>query len=443
VKSIPAMHLVLADERIATYEIQLGRSVVRRAADEVFGRARASDDGKTYDVIVGELERQLERLRRETLTIAINATGVILHTNLGRAPLSRNALHEVVGVAHGYSNLEYDLERGERGSRYAHASTALREITGAQDALVVNNCAAAVLLVLDTFAKGREVIVARNQLVEIGGGFRIPDVLERSGATLVEVGTTNRVYVEDFERALSPRTALLLRTHNSNYRIEGFTHEVPANELVELGRRSGVAVVEDLGSGAVVDLARYGVAHERTVQEAIADGVGLVTFSGDKLLGGPQAGIVAGKSHLVAPLKNNPLLRALRVGKMTLAALAATLELYRRGSETDVPIYTMLAATIAELRERARAYLEVIPKAATVESVAYVGGGALAQERLASIAVAIEVEHPDELSARLRAQTPPVIARIEESRVLLDLRTIAPREDAMAIAALEKAVASV
>lgn len=438
------MHVVLADERIAPYEIQLGRGVLRRAADEVFGRARASMADQTYDNIVDELQERLRRLRHEMLTIVINATGVILHTNLGRAPLSKNALYEVAAVTQGYSNLEYDLERGERGSRYAHASAALTEVTGAQDALVVNNCAAAVLLVLDTFAKGREVVVARSQLVEIGGGFRIPEVLERSGATLVEVGTTNRVYIEDYERALSARTALLLRTHPSNYRIAGFTNEPAPRELVELGRRAGIPVVEDLGSGALVDLARYGVARERTVQEAIADGIGLVTFSGDKLLGGPQAGIAAGTTQLVAPLKNNPLLRALRVGKMTLAALAATLELYRNGSEAEgIPVYAMLATTIGELRERARTYLAAIPNASVAESVAYVGGGALAQEELPSIAVAIETAHPDEVCARLRAQTPPVIARIEDSRVLLDLRTIAPREDGMAIAALEKAVAPV
>ncbi len=437
------MHTVLADDRIVPYEALLGRNVVRRAADEVFGRVRASDAGETYDGIVGKLECRLEALRRETLLPVINATGIILHTNLGRAPLATEALAAVVELARGYSNLEYDLQRGERGSRYARASTAIAEIAGAQDALVVNNCAAAVLLVLDTFAKGREVVVARNQLVEIGGGFRIPEVLERSGATLVEVGTTNRVYVEDFERALSPRTALLLRTHPSNYRMEGFIHDASARELVELGRRAGVPVVEDLGSGALVDLGRYGIAHERTAQEVLADGIGLVTFSGDKLLGGPQAGIIAGTSQLVAPVKNNPLLRALRVGKMTLAALAATLELYRNGTEAErLPIYRMLAATTQELRDRARAYLDAIPTASIVESVAYVGGGALAQERLDSIAVAVEAEYPDELAARLREQVLPVIARIEESRLLLDLRTIAPEEDPVAIAALERVVSS-
>jgi L-seryl-tRNA(Ser) seleniumtransferase len=427
------MHRVLADERITPYDLLLGRNVVKRAAEEVFGRARVSGD-RSYDEILDELAQRLEGLRRQTLLPVINATGILIHTNLGRAPLASDALAAVAECSRGYSNLEYDLETGERGSRYERVSTLLAEVTGAQDALVVNNCAAAVLLVLDTFAKGREVVVARTQLVEIGGGFRLPEVLARSGATLVEVGTTNRVNLEDYERALSPRTALLLRTHPSNYRIEGFTHDAGGRALAELGTRAGVPVIEDLGSGALVDLAQYGVAHERTVQEALDDGVGLVTFSGDKLLGGPQAGIIAGSARLVAPLKNNPLLRALRVGKMTLAALGATLELYRRGSIAErLPVYRMLAASLDDLRARASAYAESLPGATIVESVAYVGGGALAQERVASVAISIAVERPEALAARLRAASPPIVARIDQGRLLLDLRTIAPEEDAAVI----------
>jgi L-seryl-tRNA(Ser) seleniumtransferase len=427
------MHRVLADGRVAPYDLLLGRNVVKRAAENVFGRARVSGD-RSYDEIVDELAQHLDGLRRHALLPVINATGILIHTNLGRAPLAPEALAAVAECARGYSNLECDLATGDRGSRYERASTLLAEVTGAQDALVVNNCAAAVLLVLDTFAKGREVIVARTQLVEIGGGFRIPEVLERSGAALVEVGTTNRVNLEDYERALSPRTALLLRTHPSNYRIEGFTHDAGARDLAELGRRAGVPVVEDLGSGALVDLEQYGVAHERTVQEALEDGIGLVTFSGDKLLGGPQAGIIAGSARLVAPLLNNPLLRALRVGEMTLAALGATLELYRSGSIAErLPVYRMLATSLDDLRARASAYVESLPGATIVESVAYVGGGALAQERVASLGVAIAVERPDRLAARLRAGTPPIIARIDHGRLLLDLRTIAPTEDAAVV----------
>jgi L-seryl-tRNA(Ser) seleniumtransferase len=382
----------------------------------------------------------LDTTRSRTLKPVVNATGIILHTNLGRAPLGPDAASAIAKIAGRYSNLEYDLESGERGSRYAAIGEALCDATGAQDALVVNNCAAAVLLVLDTLAKGREVVVARNQLVEIGGGFRVPEVLERSGARLVEVGTTNRVYLEDFERALSPRTALLLRTHASNYRIEGFTHEPDARELASLGRRTGVPVVEDLGSGALVDLSRYGIAHERTVQEALSDGMALVTFSGDKLLGGPQAGIVAGRAQLVARLRSNPLLRALRVGKLTLAALGATLECYRDPSSIErLPPYRMLATTLEELRERAKAYLAAVPGASIVESEAYVGGGAHPQERIASIAVALTAENPEALAERLRSSDPCVVGRIEGGRVLLDLRTIALEEDEIVVAALTRA----
>src|SRR5580698_3055679 len=356
------MHRILADERIAAYEGDLGRQRIKRAAETFLSRVRLSGDGFSFDKTIEALARDLERIWLTSIhRPVINATGIILHTNLGRAPLGADALAAIAELGGRYSNLEYDLETGERGSRYTAIAEVLRDVTGAEDGLVVNNCAAAVLLVLDTLARGREVIVARSQLVEIGGGFRIPDVLERSGATLVEVGTTNRVNVEDFERSLSPCTALLLRTHPSNYRIEGFTHDVSGRELAELGGRAGVAVVEDLGSGALFDLAEYGIEHERTVQEAIADGIGLVTFSGDKLLAGPQAGIVVGRANLVARLRTNPLLRALRVDKMTLAALGATLELHRDPAlRKRIPIFGILATSLEELRGRAYAYVAAI-----------------------------------------------------------------------------------
>jgi len=431
------MHRVLQDERVAVFEAELGRERIKRATDNIIGRARLSGDGQQeYEAVVAALVEHLGALAYAAPARAINATGVILHTNLGRAPLGEQTVAAIAALASGYSNLEYDLETGERGSRHTAIGELLCDVTGAADALVVNNCAAAMLLVLDTFAKSREVIVARGELVEIGGGFRVPDVLERSGAVLVEVGATNRVYTEDFQRALSPRTALLLRTHPSNYRIEGFTHEVSARELVDLGHRAGVPVVEDLGSGALVDLREFGARHERTVQEALADGVGLVTFSGDKLLGGPQAGIVVGEAPLIARLRSNPLLRALRVGKIALAALRATLLLYRNGETRRIPIYRMLAASPDDLRDRARCYLEKIPEASVVESDSYVGGGALPQSAVSSIAVAIVARQPDALAARLRKGDPPIVARIEEGRVLLDLRTIAPDEDDIVIGRL-------
>jgi L-seryl-tRNA(Ser) seleniumtransferase len=434
------MHRVLDDARLAAHEAEFGRERVKRAASEVLGRARLSGDGGTFEAILAAVVSRLDALRVKTPSPVINATGILLHTNLGRAPLGTDAASAVAKLAGCYSNLEYDLESGERGSRYTAIAELLRDVTGADDALVVNNCAAAVLLVLDTLAKGREVIVARNQLVEIGGGFRVPEVLERSGAVLVEVGTTNRVYIQDFERALSPQTALMLRTHASNYRIEGFTHEPGAQELAALGRRAGVPVVEDLGSGALVDLSEYGIAHERTVGDALGDGMTLVTFSGDKLLGGPQAGIIAGRAQLIARLRSNPLLRALRVGTLTLAALSATLQSYRgRTTRESLPIYRMLAARLDDLRNRAKSYVNVIPGASAIESDAYVGGGALPESRVPSVAIALRSRQPDRIAASLRSGDPPVVARIEGGCVILDLRTIAPEQDRLVIASLGRA----
>ncbi len=434
------MHRILAEPSIQAYDEALGHAEVKRAVERALDLARLSDEAPPYEALVGSIAARLEDVRMRELVPVINATGILLHTNLGRAPLAAEALAAIGEIGAGYSNLEFDLTAGERGSRYERLTGSVCALTGAADALIVNNCAAAVLLVLDTFARGREVVVARSQLVEIGGGFRLPDVLARSGAMLVEVGTTNRVYLHDYQRALSPRTALLLRTHPSNYAIEGFTHDPTARELVELGRRAGVAVVEDLGNGALVDLTEYGLPHERTVQEAIGDGVGLVTFSGDKLLGGPQAGIVVGRAELVARLRNNPLLRALRVDKLTLAALGATLALYRdRALRERLPIYRMLSATPDALRARAAAYLEKIPDARAGESQAYVGGGTLPRAAIRSLAVALTPEDPDAYAARLRRGHPPIVARIEDGRVLCDLRTILPEEDSAVIAALLRA----
>jgi L-seryl-tRNA(Ser) seleniumtransferase len=429
-RELPAMHRVLAEPAIAEYEATLGRAEVKRAVEREFDRVRISGVAPSMEQVVAAVASILDLERLQGLIPVINATGILVHTNLGRAPLAPEALAAVERLGHGYTNLEYDLAAGERGSRYARATSLLCDLTGAQDALVVNNCAAAVLLVLDTFAKGREVIVARNQLVEIGGGFRIPDVLERSGAYLREVGATNKVYVEDFERALSPQTALLLRVHPSNYSIEGFTHDVSASELAALGARVGVPVVEDLGSGALVDLAEYGLPHERTVAEALGDGAGLVAFSGDKLLGGPQAGVLLGRANLIARLRENPLVRALRVDKMTLAALAATLQLHRTAeSRARIPLYRMLGTTVDELRARARPYAATMAGAAVVESDAYAGGGALPRARIASIAISLTVKNPTAFAAGLRRENPAIVPRIERDRLLFDLRTIAPEED--------------
>jgi L-seryl-tRNA(Ser) seleniumtransferase len=437
------MHRLLNEPSIAGFYGSVGAETVKETVDGVLARLRrelaVGAALPAFDAIVTEIRTRLEGLERAGLTEVVNGTGIVLHTNLGRASLAPEALAAMSSIGGGYSNLEYDLELGERGSRYAHLGGLLRELTKADDALVVNNCAAAVLLILDTFAKGREVVVARNQLIEIGGGFRLPDVLARSGATLVEVGATNKVYLRDFERALGPQTALLLRSHTSNYRIEGFVADVAAAELAHLGKRTGVAVIEDLGSGALVDLAAYGLAHERTVGEAVADGVDLVAFSGDKLLGGPQAGIIVGRAPLIARLRANPLLRALRVDKATLAGLAATLRLYLQpGGAERVPIHAMLAAPIERLRERAEAIrAQLGPNARArvrlVDSEASVGGGAAPLSTMPSVALAIAPSDrkPNALADALRRGTPPIVGRVTGGELLLDLRTIEPRNDAI------------
>lgn len=446
---LPAVHRVLDEPRIARFVVLLGAATVKRHVTAALDAARASDAVHDPAAVVDAVLERCAAERRRGLLEVLNGTGILLHTNLGRAPLAREALDAIAEMAGGASNLEYDLEAGARGSRYDRVGALLRAATGAEAALVVNNGAAAVLLVLDTFARApdgapREVIVARNQLVEIGGGFRLPEVLARSGATLVEVGATNKVRLDDYARALTPRTALLLRAHPSNYRIEGFVAEVPGGELVALGRRAGVPVVEDLGSGALVDLAAYGLPHERTVQEALAEGIDLVAFSGDKLLGGPQAGIIVGRGASIARMRANPLLRALRVGAPTLAALGATLRLHLDPQARErIPFYRMLAASHAALRERAealRARLDGLD-VATVETEGYVGGGSLPVVPLPSIALSWRPQRgaANAAAARLRHGAPPLIARAEEDRVVIDLRTIPPERDADVAAALDAA----
>lgn len=427
----------------------LGAPTVKRHVTAALDGARAEATTPAPDAVVARVVARLAAEARRDLVGVLNGTGILLHTNLGRAPLAREALDAITAAAGGASNLEYDLDAGTRGSRYDRLGALLRAATGAEDALVVNNCAAAVLLVLDTFTRApdgsaREVIVARNQLVEIGGGFRLPDVLARSGAALVEVGATNRVRLDDYARALTPRTALLLRAHASNYRIEGFTADVSGAELVALGRRAGVPVVEDLGSGALTDLRAYGLPHERTVQEAVADGIDLIAFSGDKLLGGPQAGIVVGHAAAVKRLRANPLLRALRVGGTTIAALGATLRLHLdTASRERIPFYAMLAVPLDTLRARAealRARLDGLD--VRVEHTdGYAGGGTLPLAPVASVALAWRPPRDDAnaTAARLRHGAPPVVARVEGDRVLIDLRTIPPARDEELVAALRNA----
>ncbi|HKQ07048.1 MAG TPA: L-seryl-tRNA(Sec) selenium transferase [Blastocatellia bacterium] len=404
----------------------------------------------TSDSFLEEIERRLEArggaISQPSLRRVINATGVIIHTNLGRAPLAAEAIDALSETAAHYSNLEYDLERGERGHREAHCQERLARLAASEAALVVNNNAAAVLLVLNTLAEQGEVIVSRGELIEIGGSFRIPEVMEKSGARLREVGTTNRTRVEDYERAINEQTRLLLRVHPSNYRIVGFTARPQLAELVELSRRTGVPVYEDLGSGCLVDLAAYGIKDEPVVAESLKAGVAVVTFSGDKMLGGPQAGIIAGTREIIERVRRNPLTRALRVDKLTYAALEATLRLYERGvAHERVPVIRAMAAPLAELRERAGRFCERVAQTteqrmrATVEAGASViGGGAAPEVKLPTALVALAAAEwsAATLAERLRAHVVPIIARAERDRLLIDLRTVAADEEGIILDAL-------
>ena len=379
-----------------------------------------------------------------SLTPVVNATGVVLHTNLGRALLSPLAQSRLREVASAYSNLEMDVKRKERGSRYAHVEPLLRRLSGAEAGLVVNNCASAVLLALETLARGREVIVSRGELIEIGGEFRIPDIMRRSGAVLREVGTTNRTHLKDYAGAIGPETGLILKVHTSNYRVVGFTAAVSSRELAELGRARGIPVMEDLGSGCFVDLTRHGFPYEPTVPEVVAAGVDLVSFSGDKLLGGPQAGIVVGRAALVERLARNPLNRALRIDKFTIAALEATLGAYEAGTALEtIPTLRMLTEPLGSIRRRARRILARAGAdlsrrlgAQLVESRSQVGGGALPTVELPTAAIALGTsDRPAEgLDAALRGGRPPVLGRLLDDRLLLDCRTVLP-SDVPALAA--------
>jgi L-seryl-tRNA(Ser) seleniumtransferase len=402
------------------------------------------------DALVARVIERAQRAGVFSLRPVINAQGVVLHTNLGRALVSSLALERLAAVGAAYSNLELDLATKERGSRYSHVEKLLTRLTGAEDALVVNNNAAAILLALETLAHGREVVVSRGELIEIGGEFRIPDIMLRSGAVLREVGTTNRTHLRDYAEAITPNTALLLKVHTSNYRVVGFTADVPSRELVELGRARGIPVMEDLGSGSLVDLRPYGFPHEPTVPETVAAGVDLVSFSGDKLLGGPQGGIVVGAQAIVARLKTNPWTRALRVDKFTIAALEATLYAYDAGTALEtVPTLRLLTEPLERVRRRARAvFRRLAPEtrarlgARVVDERAQVGGGALPTVELPTAALAVGDGPMDamRLDARLRAGDPPVVGRIAHDRLLLDCRTVLPHQVGSLARALAAAV---
>jgi len=422
-RDLPSVDELAGDGRLAG---AAPRPLLVSAARSALGRAREElQAGKEPGDLVERVESELAAARGARLRRAINATGVIVHTNLGRAPLAREALERVNAVAGGYSNLEYDLGEGGRGSRQDHVAPILRRLTGAEAALVVNNNAAAVLLALAALAEGREVLVSRGELIEIGDGFRIPDVLARSGARLREVGTTNRTRAGDYDRAIGPETGLLLRVHQSNFRVVGFTEQPRLADLVRVARAHGLPVVDDLGSGALFASSSLLLGDEPTARASLEAGADLVCFSGDKLLGGPQAGIIVGRAELVERLRRHPLQRALRADKLTLAALEATLALYLDPelAAREVPVLRMLAEPLETVRARAQRLASLV--GGDVEpTVGRVGGGALPLTELPSFACAVE----EELASRLRETEPPVIGVVRDGRCLLDCRTLRDEE---------------
>ena len=449
-RSIPSIEQLRQRPAILALEARYGRAAVVDAIRAEAAAARDRGDSSPDGIAVADaIERgAIERLAAEepSLRRVINATGVIIHTNLGRAPLARAAAERVARLSAGYTNLEYDLERGTRGRRDVHAERLLCRLTGAEAAVVVNNNAAATLLVLAALANGREVIISRGELLEIGGGFRVPDVLIQSGAVLREVGTTNRTRAADYAAAIGDRTALILRVHPSNFRMEGFTERPLISELVDLGRRFNILVAEDLGSGYLGSkgAAPPSLRDEPIVSHSVAAGADVVMFSGDKLLGGPQAGIIAGRAAVIAAVRKHPLMRALRVDKLTYAALEATLEEFAAGrAETTVPVAAMLAMPIEEIARRAHALAETLSarrvQATVVDGESTIGGGSAPGAMIPTRLVV--VEHPsrtaNDLERLLRRQPIPLIVRIERDRIVLDLRTVDPQDDLLILRAFD------
>ncbi|MEM7345890.1 MAG: L-seryl-tRNA(Sec) selenium transferase [Chloroflexota bacterium] len=439
-RKLPSVEQFLSHAHLAPYVANHGPTLVIEAIRDVLTVVRQSISNGALapeqDLLAQDVINRLESALKPSLQAVINATGVIIHTNLGRALLSDRAQTAMVQAATAYSNLEYSLEKGARGSRYVHAADLLCRLTGAESAVVVNNNASAVILTLMVLAQTKEVIISRGQLVEIGGGFRIPDIMTQSGAKLVEVGATNRAYIRDYESAIDPtETGLLLSVHHSNYQITGFTAQPTLAELVALARKYDLPMVEDLGSGTLLDTAPYGLSHEPTIQESVAADVDIITASGDKLLGGPQAGLILGKAKYIDILKKHPLIRALRVDKTTLAALQATLLAYVENKATEeIPVWRMISADINQLRRRARKWQTQLRQKTSapvtvIDSQSTVGGGSLPGQTLPTKVLAISHPSLKSLATKLRQSNPPVIARIEADQLLLDPRTVLPHQD--------------
>jgi L-seryl-tRNA(Ser) seleniumtransferase len=448
-RGLPSVDRLLAEERVQALALELSSAAVVDLVREELAAAREAvgrgAEAPAIDTLVRGVELRAAGSSRATLRPVINATGVVLHTNLGRAPLSDEAIEAMAAVTRGYSNLEFDVDGGERGSRYVHLEEQVRRLTGAEAAMAVNNNASAVLLTLSALCAGREVVISRGQLIEIGGGFRIPDVMAQSGAVLREVGTTNRTYLRDYAAAMGDETAALMHAHASNFKTVGFTAEVSLEELASVAKERGVLLLDDLGSGCLLDTREFGLPLEPRPQDSIAAGADVAMFSGDKLLGGPQAGIIAGRRQLIERLRRHPLARAMRLDKATIAALAATLGHYLKGEALEkIPIWRMISIDRASLRRRARRWARSISGASVIDGMSMIGGGSLPEEGLATALLAVGPEagaSAETITRRLRAFDPPVIARIERDRVLLDPRTVPPHDDTTVLRALQAALA--
>lgn len=455
--SLPSVDEILKSDKGLEWQETFPRRYVLKAIREIIEEKRQAilrDELKEIspESLLPDIQNRIERLSSFSLKPVINATGVVIHTNLGRSVLSEEILENVKKVACGYSNLEYDLEKGERGKRYSHIQRLLNEITGAESSLIVNNNAAAVFVCLSALAKGKEVIVSRGELVEIGGSFRVPDVMASSGAILKEVGTTNKTHLYDYESAINENTALLLKVHQSNFRTIGFTKQIEIDELVTLGRKHNIPVMFDLGSGCLIDLKPYGVHIEPTVQDIVKSGCDIVTFSCDKLLGGPQGGVIVGKTELIEKIAKNPLMRAVRIDKLTLSAFEAVLMHYldEEKAKKEIPTLKMLLQDVNEIKDRAkriamRLRREVKEDIANIEVIAdssQSGGGALPEIEFKTYVVAIKPKKlsVNKLEERLRHGNPPIIARIKEDALIIDARTVRDREIEVLVKGIEGAL---
>ncbi len=446
-RDLPSVEQLLQNANAAALIEAYGRPMtldaIRVTLDEVRVRLRAEPDSSAPEAgqILSDAVSHLTAWTSYTLRPVINATGVILHTNLGRAPLSEATIAAMVEVSRGYTNLEFNLKTGKRGSRSIAAEAVLQRLLNVEAATVVNNNASAVLLILTALASRKRVVIARSQLIEIGGGFRMPDVMKQSGAKLVEVGTTNKVRLSDYEEALGVGTGLVLRAHHSNFKMTGFTEEPKLSGIVVVAHRAGFVVVDDLGSGALLDTARYGLAHEPMVQESVEAGSDLVCFSGDKLLGGPQAGIIVGKANLIAKIKKHPLARAVRADKTCLAGITATLMHYLKDEAEDrIPVWKMMSMRVEEIKLRAEHWARELAAGSVLASESTVGGGSLPGESMPSYVLALTVKSPDKFLKRLREENPAVIARTENDKVLFDPRTVLPEQDEILLSSLRNSL---